>query len=755
MGANTSKPTATEASSSPSQAEKWAHHAAQPARQVHTGGVQAYDARPEYCGSHHATDRLQRIAAEAHSSMQSSSDGSRRLTAGWHGDRSLSRPLPAHDTWHAEVTLSALKAWDTNALQEPTAQMAAMTLHNAPIKDSLRSRRAETADIHVFSHTIPTHGAPVTNQLSSGRCWLFATTNVVRLQVIKELNLKEFELSQSYLAFWDKLEKSNTFLENSIELADKALDDRVFGFLKTAPTNDGGQWDMVTNLIKKYGLVPKAVFPESYNSSNSSQINWLLTLKLREYALELRHLKKAAVDSLVRAGQTDVSINEAKALRVVRERKDAQMAEVYRIMVIALGVPPQPDKPFTFEYYDKQDKFHRLVATPLQFLDKYTGSFDPAGACSLVNDPRRAYSKLVTVDRLQNVWGGQPVLYVNTSTGQMKDCVIKSIKAGLPVFFGCDVGQFSNSGIMDPSIFNLELPFGIKLGLSKAERIEMGESSMTHAMVITGVHLNEQGKPVRYRVENSWGAGVGDKGYMVMSDAWFDEFVYQVVIRKQHMPAQLWKLFADGVNDQTDVLPPYDPMGALASSQPDSEQGALRYVSSSHEEEYEVEAILDHCYNYFADSELAYLVAWKGYGPVDNSRIHESNATNCDQIVAAYWANVGFDKRQKPAKARCSRSRSSTNQVVRASQPLSRQHRARSKAGRIGERRSTLPDTSRKSLTRMTYADVMKLDAEERQHVLQNVARLRFGRKADWEHIVQRIDGVRIVNGAWAFDMIL
>lgn len=199
------------------------------------------------------------------------------------------------------------------------------------------------------------------------------------------------------------------------------------------------------------------------------------------------------------------------------------------------------------------------------FVEKYTGSFDPRGACSLVNDPRRPYNKLITVDRLQNVWGGQPVLYVNTSTKQMKDSIVASIKDGLPVFFGCDVGQFSRDGIMDTALFNYELPFGIKLGLSKAERIELGESSMTHAMVITAVHLDDKGNPVRYRVENSWGEGVGDKGFMVMTDAWFDEFVYQVVIRKQHMPPTLWKLFEQGVNNETEILPPYDPLGALAS----------------------------------------------------------------------------------------------------------------------------------------------------------------------------------------------
>ncbi|PWN48042.1 peptidase C1B, bleomycin hydrolase [Violaceomyces palustris] len=498
---------------------------------------------------HHAADRLARIQAEAN-----------------HAAGRWSASSPRSDRHQAHISQEAIKDWDSKAFESDVAKLATLTLHNADLATSLHRRQAEISNQHIYSHTIPSEAGPVTNQRSSGRCWLFATTNVIRLEVIKSLKLKEFELSQSYLSFYDKLEKSNYFLENMIELADRPLDERVVGFLKTAPTNDGGQWDMAVNLLEKYGVVPKHVFPESYSSSYSSKINWLVTLKLREYALELRELKKTAAARLARSSVPPQEQRTA-VYKVLRQRKDEQMEEVYRIMAISLGSPPKPDAEFTFEYHDKDGKFHSLKATPRSFYKDYTASFDAKSMCSLVNDPRRSPDQLITIDRLGNVWGGQPVLYVNTTMSAMRDAVVKSIKAGQPVFFGCDVGKFSEtkSGIMDTGLFDYELAFNIKLGLSKADRIELGESSMTHAMVITGVHINAKGEVERYRVENSWGEdNVGDKGYMVMTDRWFQEYCYQVVTKKEFMPSKLWDLFKRGVDDKTVVLPPYDPFGALA-----------------------------------------------------------------------------------------------------------------------------------------------------------------------------------------------
>ncbi|PWZ03236.1 peptidase C1B, bleomycin hydrolase [Testicularia cyperi] len=541
MGSAASKPVASSAGSSSSINEKSAY-LVQPTSASASASLSSVS-------NHHAADRLARIQAETlHRSSRWSSSAS-----------------AAQSPAQAGISLASVADWQDSALSSPTARLAQLTLHNAAIPNSLHRRDTEVSCIHTFSHALPYEVKPVVNQKSSGRCWLFATCNVIRHQSAKVLNLDEFELSQSYLSFWDKLEKSNYFLENMIQLADKPLDERVVGFLKTAPTNDGGQWDMVANLLEKYGVVPKSVYPESYNSSFSSKINWLVTVKLREYTLELRAIK-ADVEAKLRAAGVDAETRAATVLQAQRARKEEQMAEVYRMLVITLGTPPKPDDEFTYQYRDKSGKFCTIKATPRSFLRDYTGTFDHRTRCSLINDPRHDADKLITVSRLGNVWDGAPIKYVNTTVDVMRNAVVASIKAGQPVFFGCDVGQFSDkdSGIMDQNLFGYELAFNVSLGLSKAERIELGESSMTHAMVITAVHVDD-GVVKRYRVENSWGAdGVGDKGFMVMSDDWFAEFNYQVVVDKQFVPKHLWSLFTRGVGKDTITLPPYDPLGALA-----------------------------------------------------------------------------------------------------------------------------------------------------------------------------------------------
>lgn len=546
MGSSASKPVAADkAASSETFDEKAARYTA-------SGDSSRATAQGSSTLNHHAADRLARIQAETLQRFGGSAATSTTLA--------LADRAPG-------ISLKSLPHWQDSALSTQAARLAQMTLHNAAINASLHKRTVEVSCQHVFSHAIPYEVKPVVNQKNSGRCWLFATCNVIRHQAAKVLELDEFELSQSYLSFWDKLEKSNYFLENMIELADEALDQRVVGFLKTAPTNDGGQWDMVANLLEKYGVVPKSVFPESYNSSYSNQINWLVTLKLREYTLELRQIKDDVERKL---GQTVRTHEVARAVRQAqRARKDEQMEEVYRLLVISLGTPPQPEEEFTYNYRNKHGKFITVRSTPKRFLADYTGSFDHKERCSLIHDPRHPAGKLITVERLGNVWEGTPISYVNTTVDVMRQAVVGSIKAGHPVFFGCDVGQFSDktTGIMNPELFGYEEAFNITLGLSKAQRIELGESSMTHAMVITAVHIDDRtGKVERYRVENSWGeAGVGnDKGFMVMSDKWFEEFNYQVVVSKQFIPKDLWSLFVKGVDDKTIRLPPYDPLGALA-----------------------------------------------------------------------------------------------------------------------------------------------------------------------------------------------
>jgi len=241
------------------------------------------------------------------------------------------------------------------------------------------------------------------------------------------------------------------------------------------------------------------------------------------------------------------------------------MKEVYTIMTATLGVPPAANKKFVFDYYDKDGKPGRWEGTPIEFYKNVaSGKYPPSESFSLINDPRNVYDKLYTVDKLGNVWGGRSVLYVNTEIENLKATVVKSIKAGVPVFFGCDVGKHSNSalGVMDIKLFDYETAFNIKLGLTKKQRLQVHESAMTHAMVICGVHVDPvTGKPVRYKVENSWGEGSGEKGWFMMTDDWFSEYVFQIVVPKVLAPKELAKVYEDG---NPHVLPAWDPMGSLA-----------------------------------------------------------------------------------------------------------------------------------------------------------------------------------------------
>ncbi|KAF9222533.1 peptidase C1B, bleomycin hydrolase [Gyrodon lividus] len=465
-------------------------------------------------------------------------------------DISVSVPMSSNGC----IQPSNLEAWESTAASDPKIQLARTILAHNNIKTTLTSREAVIAIPHVFNTEVEFKPGPVTNQKSSGRCWLFATTNVIRYEVMKRLKLKDFQCSQSYLFFWDKLNKSNYYLELSIENADLPVDDRLVNFLANDLISDGGQWDMVVNLLETYGLVPQPVYPESYHSSASSPLNTLLKTKLREHALTLRALSVSL--------RADTSLSSEEVQATLRAKKEQLMQEVYTIMTATLGVPPKPDVAFTWEYYNEEGKYCKWEGTPLEFYKAFTAKYPPAECFSLINDPRNEYNKLYTVDKLGNIWGSRPVLYVNTVSDELKAAVVRTIKAGQPVFFGCDVGQFSSSakdvGIMDTAYHQYEQAFNISLDLTKAQRLQTNESAMTHAMVISGVHVDENtGRPVRFKVENSWGEESCYKGYMVMSDKWFDEFVYQVVVHKSFAPKGLVKVFESG---NAVVLPAWDPM---------------------------------------------------------------------------------------------------------------------------------------------------------------------------------------------------
>ncbi|MGN0314842.1 MAG: aminopeptidase C [Fusicatenibacter sp.] len=384
----------------------------------------------------------------------------------------------------------------------------------------------------------------VTDQKKSGRCWMFAALNVLRAGVMKNTNLDSFELSQSYPAFYDKLEKANYFLESILNTLDEPTDGRLIAHLLRAPLNDGGQWDMLCSIVEKYGLVPKSAMPESAVSSATNEFCAYATEKLREDACILR-----------KAYAGGVSYEE------LRRKKEAMLETIYDMLCICYGKPP---KTFTFEYRDKDKNFHRDTnLTPKTFYEKYVG-VDLKEYISLINAPTvdKPYYRSYSVEYLGNVAEGRPVRYVNLPIEELKKAAIAQMKDGEPVWFGCDVGKRLNrdGGIMDPGTFGVENLFHTTFGMTKAERLDYGQSLMTHAMVFQGVNLDEEGRPNRWQVENSWGEESGKNGYLVMSDSWFDEYMYQVVVNKKHLPKEA----VEAYESEPIMLKPWDPMGSLA-----------------------------------------------------------------------------------------------------------------------------------------------------------------------------------------------
>ncbi len=397
---------------------------------------------------------------------------------------------------------------------------------------------------HTYSHLIKTPEA--TNQKSTGRCWMFAGLNTLRLVAMKKLDLNQFEFSQAYTMFWDKLEKANYFLENIIETRDEPLNSRLVMWLLSDPLPDAGQWDMFVNLLERYGVVPKSIMPETHSSSNSWAMNAMLVYKLKEYAWTLRgmHGQGASADDM-------------------RGAKGDMVQEFHKMLCIHLGKPPSR---FFWEWRDKDNGFHRHgKITPQEFYEHYVG-VDLDDLVCLINAPTqdKPYNKMYTVQYLGNVVGGHIVRYLNVDIETLKKAAVAMVADGQAVWFGCDVGKMREGklGILDTEVYDYDLVYGTTFKLDKAGRLDYGYSRMTHAMVFTGVDLDDGGTPIKWRVENSGGTQNGDKGYMLMTDEWFDEYLYEITIHKKYLPDELLKV----LDTEPIPLPPWDPMGALARS---------------------------------------------------------------------------------------------------------------------------------------------------------------------------------------------
>lgn len=442
-----------------------------------------------------------------------------------------------------EITAKELKKFGDDFDKERVNKVAMNAVTSNGINAAAKNPEAKARNRFGFSVEVET--GKVCDQKKSGRCWMFASYNLMRLEIMKKLNLENMELSQNYPMFYDKLEKSNYFLESMLELIDEPVDSRVVSFLLQDPVQDGGQWDMFRSLTYKYGVVPKEIMPETEVSSNTTEMDTYLTTKLREFASVFR--KEYAAGA---------------SIKQLREMKHEMMDTVYRILCICLGKPPVR---FTWEVRDKDKKFTKVEnITPQEFFEQYVG-WDLDDYVTVINAPTedKPYGRTFTVQFLGSVRNGRyPVKYLNLPMDDLRKLTIKQLKDGHAVWFGSDVGQFSErkGGYLTSDILEVGQLFSTAFGMTKEERLNYGDSCMTHAMVISGVDLDENGKPLRWKVENSWGEDVGEKGYYVMDDEWFGEYAFQILLHKKYLSKTQKKQFeADPI-----LLKPWDPMGSLA-----------------------------------------------------------------------------------------------------------------------------------------------------------------------------------------------
>lgn len=438
------------------------------------------------------------------------------------------------------ITSEHLTTWRTDFQADPHN----MTMLNALTKNKVNEiafNRQKWLEVgETFSHRIEVKG--ITNQKSTGRCWLFAGYNVLRQRVREKFDMEDFEFSQSYGQFWDKLEKANLFLEAIIETGDLVLSDRKVEWLFKHPFSDGGQWNMVVNLVEKYGVVPKETMPETYNSSHSSNMNSIISQKLRKDAGRLRDMRAE--------GMTPAQ------LRVAKEK---MIGEVYTMLALNLGLPP-PE--FEWRPVDSKGKAGELKTyTPQQFYKEVVG-LDLADYYYFIDCPVHPYSRLYQIEMDRDMADRPNLTFANLPIQNLKEMALKSVLDDEPVWFGCDVGKehYRNDemGIMAIDIIDYRSVYGVDARLTKEERIKYHNSIPTHAMTFIGVDLVD-GKPRKWLVENSWGDEHGDKGLFTMTDAWFDEYLYAVVVNRKYVPDRLLDIF----ETEPVVLPPWDPMFAV------------------------------------------------------------------------------------------------------------------------------------------------------------------------------------------------
>ncbi len=391
-----------------------------------------------------------------------------------------------------------------------------------------------------FSHKVESHG--ITDQKSSGRCWLFTGLNVMRARMMAEYDLKEMEFSQSYGFFWDQLEKANLFLQGVIDTYELPVDDRKVQFLFKNPVSDGGQFTGVMDIVVKYGVVPKEVMPETYSSENTSQMANFIKLKLREYGLQLRDRAEA--------GASSAELEKAKT---------EMLGTIYRMLVLTLG-EPVTEFQWVMRNADGSPRGEVKTYTPQSFFKEYINEDYVNDYIMVMNDPSRPYWKVYEIDYDRHAYDGHNWLYVNLPTDEIKQMAIASIKDGVMMYFSCDVSKFIDRkrGLLDLRNYDYESLFGTTFGMDKKQRIQTLSSGSTHAMTLMAVDLDADGKPKKWMVENSWGM-TGYKGHLIMTDQWFDEYMFRLAVNKKYASEKILKLLSD---EKPILLPAWDPMFA-------------------------------------------------------------------------------------------------------------------------------------------------------------------------------------------------
>lgn len=437
-----------------------------------------------------------------------------------------------------ELNEKVLKDLKAKYDSDRTAKAVRRALNKTDVLDLAAVQENANKVQHNFEINIDTMKA--TSQGNSGRCWIFAATNFLREETAKKCNIKDFELSQNYVSFWDKLEKINWTMESIIKLKDVDWDDRTLMWVLQNGINDGGQWDMFAAIIKKYGAVPLSAFPETYASGHTRSWTSLVNRRLRKFA-------------------SDVQRNKDDADKIA-ELKEKCLEELYSFSVSCFGEVPET---FDFEYTDKDNKYHiDRGLTPKTFYEKYVG-LDLDDYASLITSPTKdkPYHERFTVNFVGNVVG-YPVVYLNLPMDELKDAIVAQLKDGQIVWFGSDVGRWGDrkTGVWDMNNFDLGSLFDLDVSMTKEDSLYYCESAMNHAMCITGVTFDENGAPDKWKIENSWGDEMGNKGYYLASSEWFDTYVFQAVVNKKYLPKEI----VDCLSKEPVELNPWDPMGTLA-----------------------------------------------------------------------------------------------------------------------------------------------------------------------------------------------